>query len=250
MTLVITRRIQDLSTINIDYLQQYYPKDVMPSSKLFFIISRVFNDQFKLLDLTFDVPFERDIIRKSISIHPYMEYALNIGDIIDKNHIAKDCYVEVIVRYVTTEGKIKMIFPGEIRYNGIDKITNIHEFTVKEIIDELEPHETATKLASLNYPNLSTDLIQSIKRFNSGDFEGSIKFSRKVVEGIRQLKVEDIINESNRQDKLKSYLSSSFNLLSNFGEHTGTSASEEEALLAKDIAFGLATYLVSKIVIK
>jgi hypothetical protein len=248
MTLVIIRRIQDLSTINIDYLQRYYPNDVKEHSKLFFIISRVFNDELKEINISFDVPFEREVILERSSYSK--AYFLKIEDIVDQYHIAKDYFIEVIIRYVNSNGKIKMIFPGEIRFDGNEKIPDLFPNGVEIRIDQLEPHETATKLASLNHPNISADLIQSIKRYRSGDFEGSIKFSRKVVEGIRQLKIEDIINESNRQDKFKSYLSCSFNLLSNFGEHTGTSASEEEALLAKDIAFGLSTYLVSKITIK
>jgi hypothetical protein len=35
--------------------------------------------------------------------------------------------------------------------------------------------------------------------------------------------------------------------LSNFGEHTGTIASEEEAVLGKYIAMGLAEYFVVKL---
>jgi hypothetical protein len=241
MTLVLTRQIENLSNINLDYLQKYYPNDVKQDAKIFFIVSRVFNDVLKEIDVSFDVPYERNVIYKTYA------YQLNLQDIVEQHHIAKDYHFEIIIRYINNNGKIKMVFPGEIRYSGNEKIPSISETAVPELITLFEPHEIATKLAGCNFPDISKDLIQSIRRFNSGDFEGSIQFSRKVVEGIRQLIIEEIINESNRQEKFKNYLNSSFSLLSNFGEHTGTSASEEEALLAKEIAFGLARYLVSKV---
>ena len=249
MTLVLIRQIEGLTEIDVTYLSNYYPRDVNDGSKLFFIISRVFNDQRQPIQISFDTPFEREVKVHKYGYQPD-RYFLIIGDIVEQKHIAKNYYVEIILRYIISKEKIKMIFPGETRFDSIENIPTSGSNDVASILTQLEPHETATKLASLNYPNISVDLIQSVKRFQSGDFEGSIKFSRKVVEGIRQLKIEEIVNESNRQEKFKAYLNGSFNLLSTYGEHTGTSASEDEALLSKDIAFGLSAYLVSKKVTK
>lgn len=249
------------SSVNIDYLHTYYPKDITYDAKLFFIISRVFNDRFKQIEIDFETPFQRSITEKSVGSYS-SNYFLQIEDILESYHIAQGYNIEIIVQYVSSKNRIKTVFPGETRYfihpqiegliNKLESkkvISPLPENVVRDIIAFMEPHEVATKLSSLNYETISDDLIQSIRRFESGDNDGSIKFSRKVVEGIRNLDITDIVPESNRQDKLKSYLNASFNLLSNFGEHTGTSASQDEALLSKDIALGLSQYLVSKYVI-
>jgi hypothetical protein len=250
MAFVTIEPIQRLALIDINYLKKYYPKDINAGSKLFFIISRVFNDQLKLIEISFDVPFEREVIveKRNDSYGRYEgdNFFLNIGDIVEKYHIAKNYHVEVIIRYASEKGKIKTIFPGEIRSTVSEKIPPLSEKAINEIIKLLEPHEVATKLASLGYSDISADLIQSIRRFDSGDDDGSIKFSRKIVEGMKRLEIEKIITESNRQEKIKAYINNCFNLLSNFGEHTGTTGSSDEALLAKDIALGLSTYIVSK----
>jgi hypothetical protein len=208
MALVSIQPIKDLTLINVEYVHEYYPKDISEESKIFFIISRVFNDRLKSVDINFDIPFEREVYVESA--HYSRGHYLKIGDIVEKYHIAKGYYLEVIIRYVSNAGKLKTIFPGEIRYhndpnmsyntntkNAFDNITTITEAAVKSLIDRLEPHEITTKLSSLNYSIISEDLVHSMKRYNSGDFDGSIKFSRKVVEGIKQLKIDEIVKESN-----------------------------------------------------
>ncbi|MGA2913113.1 MAG: hypothetical protein ABSE07_06320 [Methanoregula sp.] len=247
MTLVVIRPILNLTQLNIDYLNKYYPKDVNTGAKIFFIISRVFNDEFKNIPITFDEPFLREISQSSSfsSIKPY-NYFLEVGDIVDQYHIAKGYYFEIIIRYITNKGKVKTIFPGEIRRQSDENFGDLPDPIIETMVDVMEPHEVTTQLQSLNLPLISGDLTQSIMRLKRSDFDGSIKFSRKVIEGIRQLKIEDFITESNRQDKFKAFVTSSFNLLSNFGEHSGTTASEEEAILAKEIALELSRYIVSK----
>jgi hypothetical protein len=245
--LVLIRPIINQTAVNIEYLDTYYPKDLKVGGKIFFIISRVFNDELKSVPLQFDTPFVRDLSITKDSYHPYTaHYFIDVTDIIENYHIAKGYYFEIILRYINNSGKIRTIFPSENRFQKDTRIDFLPTPIVEAIIETMEPHEVTTKLESLDLPILSGDLTQSIMRLKRDDFEGSIKFSRKVVEGIKQLNIDDIISGSNRQEKFKAFLSSSFNLLSNFGEHTGTTADEEEAVLANEIALELSRYIVAK----
>lgn len=260
MPLVSIKHIEDLSYLDVDGLKNYYPNDIYIGSKILFIILRVFNDQFDRVQIEFNVPFESTVDIKVCGNEKPTQFILDISGIVAKYHIPKNYYLEVAFRYVSTKGRIITLFPGEIRYlNCIelshhnemarlslrDEIANYSPGLVQQYIDQFEPYDLSTKLACLGYFEVAKDLEHSIKRFNNGDIDGSIKFSRKVVEGIKRIPINELIKESNRQDKLKSYICNAFNLLSNFGEHTGTSASIAEAVISKDIAVGLSRYIVT-----
>jgi len=90
--------------------------------------------------------------------------------------------------------------------------------------------------------------MEGLRRFNAGDYEGAIKFFRKVVEGWRNLLQKQDFSipvGEGRREALKDYASKAYHLLSNFGEHAGTHGSYKEALLSKNIAMELSRYMVS-----
>jgi len=97
--------------------------------------------------------------------------------------------------------------------------------------------------------DVAADLVEALTRFYTADYEGSIKFFRKVVEGLRNyIREKDIPGVSeNRRKLLEEFTSKAFQLVSNFGEHAGTYGSMHEATLSKGIALALSRYLASYI---
>jgi len=126
----------------------------------------------------------------------------------------------------------------------------------RKIEEEIKAHEGLLKayealslLSEAGLENISSDLFEGLKRFEQRDFEGSIKFFRKVTEGLKNFlkeKVELIDGLKGRKEKLAQLLSKSYDLISNFGEHYRTVGGYEEALLAKEIAVSLCTYIAQK----
>jgi hypothetical protein len=91
--------------------------------------------------------------------------------------------------------------------------------------------------------DISADLWEGLVRYYGNDYEGSIKFFRKVVEGLRNIVKESDVIEGSRKDHLYEYLSKAYSLISSFGEHTGTRGSLPEARLSRDIALSASRYL-------
>jgi len=110
-----------------------------------------------------------------------------------------------------------------------------------------EAYEAIGKLYHINLPNIASDLQEGIVRFNKGDIDGSIKFFRKVIEAFKLLINENNVGSSNRAEALKKYLNKTYHLLSNFGEHAGTSALIDEGILAKEITISITNYIARKL---
>jgi len=232
----------------LDMMHPFYPRDCKEGTKLFFIINRVFNDKLEEVNISFDNPFEGKIHDSYPSGgYRYDKKVLNLTEVVEKYHIPRNYYLELFVQSLYNEKTNKTVFPGEIKFNTIDKVSPLSKDDIEDILVDFEPDEIISVLSNLGYAEIATDLKKGLVRFDYGDNEGAIKFFRKVVEGFRQQKLEEIIRESNRSEKIRKYIDSTFNLLSNFGEHTGTIASEEEAVLGKYIAMGLAEYFVVKL---
>ncbi|WP_460025561.1 hypothetical protein [Infirmifilum sp. SLHALR2] len=94
---------------------------------------------------------------------------------------------------------------------------------------------------------VASDLAEGLRRFHAEDYEGAVKFFRKAVEGLRgyveSSRVEGM-GES-RQKLLRDFLSKAFQLISNFGEHSGTSGNLPEAELSRNIALAASKYLAT-----
>jgi len=94
---------------------------------------------------------------------------------------------------------------------------------------------------------VSSDLAEGLSRFHAEDYEGAVKFFRKAVEGLRgyveSSRVEGM--GENRQKLLRDFLSKAFQLISNFGEHSGTSGNLPEAELSMNIALAASKYLAA-----
>jgi len=111
-------------------------------------------------------------------------------------------------------------------------------------------YEVIGHLSVAGLQDIAADLLEGLRRFYSSDYEGSIKFFRKVVEGLRNVVKETDVFEGNRKEFLYEYLSKAYQLISNFGEHAGTRGSLHEARLSRDIALSLSRYLAEYLRLK
>lgn len=216
-------------------------------------VSRFFNEEgsvVKEYKQLFLLPIE-----KYTTIY-YTEYYMDFTYFHVKEGVPIGYFVEVLViGFITTlrDGKTieTPVFPNEfvVEYGtGVpDKVRDLieaEEGVLKRIGRDVE---VVGLLYTVGLPDVAVDLIEAFKRFYMPDYEGSIKFFRKVIEGIRRyVRENDVPRMSkNRQELLKEFLSKAYQLVSNFGEHTGTYGFMPEAVLSKDIAVALCRYLIS-----
>jgi hypothetical protein len=108
--------------------------------------------------------------------------------------------------------------------------------------------ETIGLLHQSGNNEITEDLTQGLLRFEKGDWEGAIKFFRKVVEAFRHIvqKEQPIEGSKNRAQAIQDFLSKSFGLLSNFGEHYGTHGAFQDAALARDLAIAISKFLTER----
>lgn len=134
-------------------------------------------------------------------------------------------------------------------------IVNFAPYALKEQIQKEmetlskigEAFETVGSLYQCGLDEVASDLTEGLLRMEKNDPEGALKFFRKVVEALRTYvkKPEVIIISANRKDLVKRFLSSTFSLLSNFGEHAGTQGWIDEATLAKEVTITTIRYILS-----
>jgi len=143
------------------------------------------------------------------------------------------------------------IFPNELAMEKdfwlpeeVSRVVNTERKLLEEIGWDIE---IVGLLYATELNNIAMDLIEGLTRFYKSDYEGSIKFFRKVVEGLRNYvkasKLEGLGEK--RQEFLHDYLSKAYQLISNFGEHSGTRGSMPEARLSKDIAVSSCRYVAT-----
>jgi len=130
-----------------------------------------------------------------------------------------------------------------------DKVKSIVEAEKRALERVGRDIEVIGLLYAVGLQDVAADLVEALTRFYMADYEGSIKFFRKVVEGLRNyIRGRDIPGMgAKRRELLEELASKAFQLISNFGEHAGTYGSMHDATLSKDIALALSRYLVSYI---
>jgi len=140
------------------------------------------------------------------------------------------------------------VFPHEFKYSISLWAPLELKSMVEPYLDELrrvgEAYEVVGLLSGAGLSNLAGDLAEGLRRFYWGDYEGAIKFFRRVVESLRNLVEQAEIFSKSRKELLHAYLSKAFQLISNFGEHAGTRGSLYEAELSRDIALSASRYIV------
>lgn len=155
---------------------------------------------------------------------------------------------------ITTENGTKReipIFPNEYLVkreiwmpDSVSRLTAAEEYSLKRISRDIE---VIGLLYDTGLSNIATDLVEALTRHYMSDYEGAIKFFRKVVEGLRNYVQSNRLEDmgENRQEFLRSYLSKAYHLISNFGEHSGTYGFMPEAVFSKDIAVSSCRYIIT-----
>lgn len=212
-------------------------------------VDRFYNkkgDVVKEYKQLFILPLEGDSIRYYIDFTGFhVKDGIPIGHFVD---------VLLINFVITTEkgNKIEVpIFPNEFSVekeallpDSISRLVDAEKYSLERIGRDVE---VIGLLYDAGLNNIATDLIEALTRFYVSDYEGAIKFFRKVVEGLRNYvqsnKLEGMSEK--RQEFLREYLSKAYQLVSNFGEHSGTYGFMPEAVLSKDIAVSSCRYVVT-----
>jgi hypothetical protein len=167
-------------------------------------------------------------------------------------------FLEVLLISLTAKSGLKqyrmVVYPNEFRYsmppNIPQKVSNLVTGYAHVLRELGGMYEVVDLLSTVGLQEISADLWEGLVRFYSGDYEGSIKFFRKVVEGLRNIVKEADAIEEGRKERLHRYLSGAYDLISSFGEHAGTRGSLPEARLSRDIALSASRYLAEYLKLK
>jgi len=178
-------------------------------------------------------------------------FLINISHL-KKDGLPRGYHVLLTLFSITTpKGETIPVFPNEFRIFVEESLLDVPQHVMVEIesLSRLqEGLDIVVHLRDVGLQHVADDLMEGLRRFNAGDYEGAIKFFRKVVEGWRNLLQKQDFSipvGEKRQEALRDYASKAYHLLSSFGEHAGTHGSYKEALLSKNIAVELSRYLAS-----
>jgi hypothetical protein len=177
----------------------------------------------------------------------HLDYSIPIG------YFLEVLLISLIVKSESKQYGV-VVYPDEFRYsmppNIPQKVSNLVMGYARVLRELGGMYEVVDLLSTVGLQEISADLWEGLVRFYSGDYEGSIKFFRKVVEGLRNIvKGTDVIEEG-RKERLHRYLSGAYDLISSFGEHAGTRGSLPEARLSRDIALSTSRYLAEYLKLK
>jgi len=214
-------------------------------------VRRVFNEEgdvVKEINENIEAPvIERDNIYVLDLTKMHLDYGIPIG-----------YFLEVLLISLIVKSGSKqygaVVYPDEFRYSIPStipqKVSNLVMGYARVLRELGGMYEVVDLLGTVGLQDISADLWEGLVRFYDGDYEGSIKFFRKVVEGLRNIVKEADAIEGSRRDHLYEYLSKAYSLISGFGEHAGTRGSLPEARLSRDIALSTSRYLAEYLKLK
>jgi len=214
-------------------------------------LNRVYNERGEVIEeykLLFTVP---------LKVYKYQYYKEGYADF-SHFHITKGIPIGYFAEFLLLNFVIKSedkafetpIFPNEFRVmmgyvpDSIKEKINSEQNALKKVGADFEVIGLLYNYLDLH--EIAGDLSEALTRFYETDYEGSIKFFRKVVEGLKNfIEKNKIIPSKNRHEALDDYLKKAFHLISNFGEHAGTHGFMSEAIFSKDIAISACRYVIS-----
>jgi hypothetical protein len=217
-------------------------------------IYRVFNEEGDVVK-----EFNKDIVAPVTGLFGlFPTYILDLTEVHLGYGIPIGYFLEVLLISLTVKSGSKqfetLIYPDELKYLEPPLTPSKASTLVKGNVNVLKElgstYEVIGHLSVAGLQDIAADLLEGLRRFYSSDYEGSIKFFRKVVEGLRNVVKETDVFEGNRKEFLYEYISKAYQLISNFGEHAGTSGSLHEARLSRDIALSLSRYLAEYLRLK
>jgi len=218
------------------------------------LIYRVFNEEGEVVK-----ELNKDIVAPLTRPGSLPTYILNLLEVHLRSGIPIGYFLEVLlISLILKSGSNQfemLIYPDEFRYSEPNftpppKVSTLVKGNAKVLKELGSTYEVIGHLGIAGLQDIAADLSGGLRRFYSGDYEGSIKFFRKVVEGLRNVVKETDVFEGNRKEFLYEYTSKAYQLISNFGEHAGTRGSLHEARLSRDIALSLSRYIAEYLELK
>ena len=257
MPIIIVRKLKIEKTkclLDVSCLDSPYPQFTIDGMSIRFFLNRVYTENGKVTlqpKQTFVFAIDKPQYGSAkLDLSPYPLY----------EGVPKDYWVEIVainfvLRQKDQSGQQTVtefpIYPKEMKVN----VDGYAPYSIKEQIKKEmeflgkigEAFETVGSLYQYGFHEIASDLTEGLLRIERNDHEGAIKFFRKVVEALRDYvkKPEVIVISANRTDLVKRFLSSSYSLLANFGEHAGTHGWIDEATLAKEITIATIRYVLS-----
>lgn len=187
-------------------------------------------------------------------------YFLDIDELAHKLSIPDGYFVEILLTSISNrEFGEKVVFPNETKKyiaKDLEKLVDEKLNVLSRVGNISQSHSF---LAELGLGDIAKELSLGYSRFDIGDYDGAIKSYRKVVEGFRNYIEEKetkegkrvfkrlLDNSENRTEKIADFLNKTYSLLSNFGEHYGTHAFEEEGVFSHKLVENLTEYLTKKL---
>ena len=178
----------------------------------------------------------------------------------DRLSIPDGYLVEVLAIAFVHRGKETSIFPFETKIDAANEILQQVEEEPETLKEIGSVFEASSYLKNIGLDDIAKELSEGNSRFAQGDYDGSIKAYRKVVEGFRNFlrgraskedekKVYKVLidQSASRTERMVAFLSNTYSLLSNFGEHYGTHAFDEEGMFARELVESLSEYLAKKL---
>jgi hypothetical protein len=247
--------------VEANVLGKTYDYIILQGTRCNAYLSRVFNEAyepctepriFSCLNL---LKTEKNFQNKLVSM-----YYLDIDELAHQLSIPDGYFVEILLTsIINREFGEKVLFPNETKKyvaTGLEKLTDEKMNMLSGIGAISQSHSF---LAELGLGDIAKELSLGYSRFDIGDTDGAIKSYRKVVEGFRNYLEEKetkeekkvfkrlIDNSENRTEKVVDFLNKTYSLISNFGEHYGTVAFEEEGVFSHKLVENLTEYLTKKL---
>jgi len=257
MPILIVRNLEvekGTCLVNIDCLKEPYPQFTVHGMGIRCFLNRVYTKKGK--------PTLQPKKTFIFTIHKPKEYGparLDLSHYAFYEGVPKGYWIEILATNFVYKHEDQSgeqvtefpIYPREMK----DDVEFYAPTTLKEQIQKEmealnkigEAFETVGYLYQSGFNEMASDLTEGLLRIERNDHEGAIKFFRKVTEALREYvkRPEVTIISDNRTQILKRFLSSSFSLLSNFGEHAGTHGWVDEATLAKEVSIVTIRYILS-----
>ncbi len=208
-------------------------------------VSRVFNEEGNVVK-----EVNENLVVKLEMKMKFTTYVLDLTEMHLRYSIPIGYFLEVLLISLIVKSGSKqyemLVYPDEFKYSISpflpQKVSNLVE-SYARVLRERMDYEVVVLLSTVGLQDISADLWEGLVRYYGNDYEGSIKFFRKVVEGLRKIANKTDVIEEGRKERLHRYLSSAYDLISSFGEHAGTRGSLPEARLSRDIALSTSRYL-------
>ena len=246
--------------IPIDKIVSRYKHRCVEGTTIRCYISRIFNEKFDLVSRP-RVFRTLNLVNASGGTEQHAKgLYLDITDLANKLSIPDGYIVEILGMAFIYQGEEISIFPFETKIDAMNGIRQRVEKELSTLKKIGAIFEASSFLKNVGLGDIAKQLSEGQSRFEQGDYDGSIKAYRKVVEGFRNFLREKsgeegkqkiykrlIDGSTSRTENIVGFLSKTYSLLSNFGEHYGTHAFDEEGIFARKLVESISEYLAKKL---